>query len=184
MEVEKSVQNEIKQQRNTILKRQIATFVLLSLAVYGGTGELSAFLSTLLGGTAMTAILVLFTTVAQFLFEGITIQPPTEEGEQNAPAPSSDASPNQTQPVLEAEEVRSLEEGGDTSKDGEEPPEWGLTGRGALAILLIPLKFFILLIPLFVFRQFGKDGLAFFVVGLLLSVIPTFFRSSGNAPKG
>jgi len=176
MEVEKSVQNEIKQQRNTILKRQIATFVLLSLAVYGGTGELSAFLSTLLGGTAMTAILVLFTTVAQFLFEGITTQPPTEEGEQNAPAPFSDISPDQTQPVLE--------EGGDTSKDGEEPPEWGLTGRGALAILLIPLKFFILLIPLFVFRQFGKDGLAFFVVGLLLSVIPTFFRSSGNAPKG
>lgn len=171
-----SGENDIKFQKNAILKPQIVGCIGVAGGVYAATGDTVALVSAVFGGLAMTTILFLFASFAEVLLEGISVQEMRESGEGD---------------LLERQEGRRdreyrAQEGIESEEEGpllveEDSPSWSLTPKGMLAILLIPLKFLVLLIPLFLFRSFGQFGLAYFVAGLLLSpLLPLFLLVRGR----
>lgn len=159
-----SGENDIKLQKNAILRLQLIGCVCVSGGVYAVTGNVVALISVLSGGLAMTAILFLFASFAELLLEGVSIEE-VRDGD--------DGGLSERQETKNERDSRP-QEAGENEEEGlclaeENSSTWNLTPKGVLAILLIPLKFLILLIPLFLFRAFGHLGLIYFIAGLLLS---------------
>ena len=172
-----SGENEIKFQKNAILKPQLVGCIGVAGGVYIVTGDMVALVSSVSGGLAMTTLLFLFASFAEVLLEGISVQEMRE---------GCDAESRERQEGRHDREY-GPQEGVESEKEEpflaeEDNPSWSLTPKGMLAILLIPLKFLVLLIPLFLYRAFGQLGLAYFVAGLLLSpLLPLFLLVRGRA---
>ena len=165
-----SGENDIKFQKNAILKPQLIGCVGVAGGVYVVTGDMVALISAVFGGFAMTTILLLFASFAEVLIEGISVEEASDGGDGGLPEGEESTNERDYEP----------QEGGENEEGGlflieEDDPAWSLTPKAMLAILLIPLKFLVLLIPLFLFRSFGQFGLAYFVAGLLLSPLLAFF---------
>lgn len=165
-----SGKNEIKLQKNAILKPQIIGCIGVAGGVYVVTGDIVALVSAVSGGLAMTTLLFLFASFAEVVFEGVSVEEVrgSDDGELLERPENTNEREYKPEEVEENEEEESFVAEEDSSA-------WTLTPKGMLAILLIPLKFLVLLIPLFIFRSFGQFGLAYFVAGLLLSPLLALF---------
>ena len=164
-----SGEDDIKFQKNAILKPQLIGCIGVSGGVYAVTGDMVALLSVVSGGFAMTAILFLFASFAELLLDGVSVEE----------ARGSDGGLSEQQEGMNERGCRP-QKAGENEEEGlclaeEEGSTWNLTPKGLLAILLIPLKFLVLLIPLFLFRSFGHLGLIYFIAGLVLSPLLMLF---------
>jgi hypothetical protein len=163
--------NTLHHKKSLLLRRQILFVFFASVLVLSRVPSFEYALCFWIGGLDMTMLVVLFAHIGEVLF---TQHGPEEVGIEDECRERRDQGTHQTvPPKVYAAPVRNAPSAEDV---GGTPQQEGNSHKGKL-LFLLPVKFMLLLVPLFIANSYGRTGLLFFSGGLLLALIPLLFPS-------